>query len=159
MSLPASSPVSPAASAVAEPPEDPPGARARAVEIAHDDGVQRTVVLLDAREIQVQQLEAAELPLLDIGGELPGGAEGDLEHGRPPARSPETTERDGSILFAHGRIDPAASCPGGVLLGRGRPAAVRRRAVRRRRPALQPHRPDARPVLRPNVSAPGSPAG
>ena len=66
------------------------GARARAVEIAHDDSVQRTVVLLDAREIQVQQLEAAELPLLDIGGELPGGAEGDLEHGRPPARSPET---------------------------------------------------------------------
>jgi hypothetical protein len=62
-------------------------ARARALEIAHDDGVQRPVVLLDAREIQVQQLEAADLPLLDIGGELPGGAEGDLEHGRPPARS------------------------------------------------------------------------
>ena len=63
------------------------GACARAVEVAHDDGIQRAVVLLDPRQVQVEQLEAADLLLSDVGRELLGGAEGGIEHGRPPARS------------------------------------------------------------------------
>src|SRR5207247_2185030 len=90
MSLPASSAVSPAASAAAEPPEDPPGQRAigrarpraRPFEVADHDGVQRVVVLLDAREIEVEQLETADLLPTDVRGELSGGAERDVEHRR-----------------------------------------------------------------------------
>src|SRR5262249_50585552 len=62
------------------------GARPRAVEIAHDDGIEGAVVLFDPRQVQVEQLETADLLLSDVGGELLGGAEGDVEHGRPPGR-------------------------------------------------------------------------
>ena len=59
-------------------------AGARALEVANDDGIQGTVVLFDPGQVEVQQLQAADLFLADVGGELLGGAEGDIEHDRPP---------------------------------------------------------------------------
>jgi hypothetical protein len=55
-------------------------AGARALEVAHDDGVEAPVVLLDAREIEIEQLQAAELLAADGDGQLRGGAERRVEH-------------------------------------------------------------------------------
>jgi hypothetical protein len=58
--------------------------RARPIEVAHHDRVQRAVVLLDARQVEVEQLETADLLALDVGGELLGGAKRYVDHARPP---------------------------------------------------------------------------
>src|SRR5712664_1242310 len=93
------------------------GARARAVEVADDEGVQRAVVLLDAREVEVEQLEAADLLLPDVGGELPRGAERDVEH------------RGASCaVFARREYTPSGR-PGNPMMTSGRrPARPRCRA-------------------------------
>ena len=54
--------------------------RARALEIPDDDRVQRAIVALDARQVEVEQLETAELLAADVGGEPPGRAERNVEH-------------------------------------------------------------------------------
>src|SRR5262249_5927431 len=56
-------------------------------DVADDHRVEGAVVLLAASQIEVEQLEAADLLSADVSGELLGGAEGDVEYGRPPARS------------------------------------------------------------------------
>src|SRR5207237_9620879 len=57
-----------------------PRTRARARDVADDDRVQGAVVLVDTREVEVEQLQAAELLAADVGGELPRGAERDVQH-------------------------------------------------------------------------------
>jgi hypothetical protein len=74
--------------AVERTPHPPPGqgavgrARpsARSREIAHDDGIERGVVLLDPGQIELEKLETAYLALADVTGELPGRPEWDVEH-------------------------------------------------------------------------------
>src|SRR4029450_11680784 len=53
---------------------------ARAVEVADDHRVDTPVVLLHAREVEIEQLETADLLPADVAGELSGGAERHVEH-------------------------------------------------------------------------------
>jgi hypothetical protein len=167
MSLPASSAVSPAARAAAEPPDDPPGARersqgllvvpaidedrvgggpaapvggnapgrrqardverfldrdgqavqraprpppgqraigragapARGLDVAHDDRIEGRIVLLDPRQVEIEQLVAADLLLADVRGESRGRTERDVEHAVPPPHA-TLTGRPGPAISA-----------------------------------------------------------
>src|SRR5262245_39808901 len=75
------------------------GAQARTVKIAHDDRIERAVVFLDARQIEIEQLKAADLFGSDCGRELRSGAEGKIEHrlnclrDAPPIRRGKTADQ------------------------------------------------------------------
>ncbi|PYN85194.1 MAG: hypothetical protein DMD87_24625 [Candidatus Rokuibacteriota bacterium] len=55
----------------------------------------------------MEQLEAADLLLPDVGGELLGGTEGGIEHGRPPA--PSSSLRSAIEVYCVSYVPPGAS--------------------------------------------------
>ena len=58
----------------------------RALEVAHDHRVQRTVVFFDAGDVVVEQFERGDLPRAQLRGEGRGGRKGDVcGHGGPQA--------------------------------------------------------------------------
>jgi hypothetical protein len=63
------------------------GALAGALEVAHDDRVERLVQPLDALDVVVEQFEAADAAAADEGGEAAGRQEGEIRHRLTPSSS------------------------------------------------------------------------
>jgi hypothetical protein len=92
---------------------------ARAVEVGGDDRVDPRDVRLHPPEVELQQLEGADLLAPDESGQVFGGAKRECELWRPLGSGRADVERaDGSMRSGERRAGPKAERATAILLGR-----------------------------------------